>query len=447
MGGIRGRDFRLLGLSSALSALGDELALIALTIKVAELTDSGPAVGALLLAGLLPLVIFAPAAGVLVDNFETTRSLGISSALQAVLAVGLAFATGLPSILMLAFLLGTCTAVANPSVYTLVPVVVGDDQATAANAYLESARYVGMIAGPLLAGTLAAGVGTRAALLVDAGTFFVIALAAAAMRTRRRPQEAEEAGGGEARAGFGVIRRDRVLLVTFSVFAAVILFAAMDNVAEVFFARRNLNAGAWGYGLLASAWLLGMVGGASLIARTLPNDRLVPAVMTGALVGGAAVAAAAAVPVLAVAIGMFVVGGVANGVESVSMRSLIVHRVRDRYRGRVFAAYGGVANGMQIGAMALGGGVVAVLGPRAALLLGGAGSAVAGLIGFTAYRLLPAEVRPIRAEDEAPDAQTTDVVPPAVIVPETERFTRIPEVEAVDEEPAELSKPTASHHH
>ena len=90
-GSLRGRDFRLLVLSTGLSSLGDELALIALAIKVADLTDSGWAVAALLLAGLLPLVIFAPAAGVIVDNFETRRSLMIASALQAGIAGWLAF--------------------------------------------------------------------------------------------------------------------------------------------------------------------------------------------------------------------------------------------------------------------------------------------------------------------------------------------------------------------
>ena len=48
-GSLRGRDFRLLVLSTGLSSLGDELALIALAIKVADLTDSGWAVAALLL--------------------------------------------------------------------------------------------------------------------------------------------------------------------------------------------------------------------------------------------------------------------------------------------------------------------------------------------------------------------------------------------------------------
>ena len=119
---LRGRDFRLLVASSALSSLGDELALIALILKVADLMGSGIVkVAALLLAGLLPLVIFAPAAGVIVDNFETTRTLAIASAVQAAMAIGLAFTHGMPAILLLAFLLGAGTAVANPALYTSDP--------------------------------------------------------------------------------------------------------------------------------------------------------------------------------------------------------------------------------------------------------------------------------------------------------------------------------------
>ena len=188
--------------STGLSSLGDELALIALTIKVAELTDSGWAVSGLLVAGLAPLVIFAPAAGVIVDNFETRRSLVIASGIQAGLAVWLAFAGGLPAILLLSFLLGTCTAVASPAIYTLAPVVVGEEHATEGNAYLETARYVGMISGPVLAGSLSFGAGSRIALLVDAGTFAVVAIAAAALVARREPAGIR----GRCRRGQGRVR-------------------------------------------------------------------------------------------------------------------------------------------------------------------------------------------------------------------------------------------------
>ena len=409
-GGIRGRDFRLLVASTGLSALGDELALIALTIKVADLTDSGVAVAALLVAGLLPLVLFAPVAGLLVDRHETTETLALSVLVQAALAVGLAYTTSLPLILVLAFLLGAAAAVSSPAVYTLVPVAVGEDRVTEANAYLETGRYVGMVVGPALAGILAAGPGARVALLVDALTFLAIAMAAMALRIRRHPEPSETEGprGGEMRAGFSFIARDRVLVLAFTAVAAVILFAAMDNVAEVFFARDALDAGDWGFGLLASGWLLGMVGGAVVIGRTLPTERLVPSLMAGAVVAGVAVTAAAVYPVVWFAVAMFVVGGVGNGVFTVAARSLLVHRTPDRLRGRVFAAYGGLANGMLLAATAVAGVIVAAYGGRVALLVGGIGTIVAGVAGFLWYAALPADVK--RAPVVLPESSEITVI-------------------------------------
>ena len=224
-----------------------------------------------------------------------------------------------------------------------------------------------------------------------------------------------------------MIRRDRLLVVTFSVFAIVILFAAMDNVAEVFFARDTLDADGWGYGLLASMWIVGIVIGASLIARRLADDRLVPALMVASLVGGLAVATAALLPVLGLALAMFVVGGVANGVQSVSVRSLVVHRVEDRYRGRVFAAYGGLANGMQIGAMALAGWLVVAFGGRATLLVGGVGCAVAGSVGLLWYGALPVSVRAMPEVSGERSNGRADVT--VSVVESAGTMVHIPEVE------------------
>ena len=178
--------------------------------------------------------------------------------------------------------------------------------------------------------------------------------------------------------------------------AATVLFAAMDNVAEVFFAndRLLLNAGNWGYGALASVWLLGMVVGAGIIARRLHEERLASAVLLSSITGGTAVAIAALFPNIVLALAMFAIGGVANGVASVSMRSLIHHRVPDQLRGRVFAAYFGVAFAGQLAATALGGLLISVLpSSRDVLLVGGVGGAVVGLIGLAWFAALPSETR------------------------------------------------------
>jgi MFS family permease len=389
---LRRRDFLLIFASFALSSFGDYLALLALTIRVHDSTGSGWAVSALLLTGLLPLVAFAPLAGLLVDRMETVRVLAVAAVAQAIVAVGLAMTGALVPTLVLSFLLGLGFAVTQPALFALVPKVAGEENTTQANAYLEVARWGGATIGPLAGGTLTAAIGSGGALLIDAGTFFIVAAAAVALRARRPPLPAEVEAGGprprEAREGFSFLLRDHLLGMVVLVTAAMVLFAAIDNVAEVFFAKRVLGAGDTGYGALVASWTLGMVVAATVIARRVPALRLALAVLLAAVVGGSAIAFAAALPSVPLAVSMWFIGGGANGMENVGLRSLIHHRVPERIQGRVFAAYYAVINGASIGATVLGGALVAVAGARGSLLTAGLGGLSAGLIGLIWYARL-----------------------------------------------------------
>ena len=390
---LRRRDFLLVFASFALSSFGDYLALLALTIRVHDSTGSGWAVSALLLTGLLPLVAFAPLAGLLVDRRETVRVLAVAAVAQAVVAVGLAASDALVPTLILSFLLGAGFAVTQPALFALVPKVAGEDQITQANAYLEVARWGGATIGPFAAGTLTAAIGSSGALLIDAGTFLVVAAAAVSLRARRPPVPAAQAELGgpkprEAREGFSFLLRDRLLGMVVLVTAAMVLFAAIDNVAEVFFAKDVLGAGDTGYGILVGSWTLGMVVAATVIARRVLALRLALSVLFAAVVGGSAIAFAAALPSVPLAVSMWFIGGGANGMENVGLRSLIHHRVPERIQGRVFAAYYAVINGASIGATVLGGALVAVAGAQGSLLIAGLGGLAAGLIGLLWYTRL-----------------------------------------------------------
>jgi MFS family permease len=399
---LRGRDFRLLVFSNGLSSFGDELALVALTIKVADLTGSGLAVAGLLLVGILPMVLFAPVAGALVDRTETTGTLAVASLLQAAIALGLAFSQALWLILALSFLLGTVASVASPAVFALVPKAVDEEGLTPANARMETARYVGMVAGPIAAAGLAGQLGDASPvpLVVDAVTFLFVASAAASLSIRRAPSVQAAVGEqrrGEFRRGFAFVRHDPVLLIAIVVLSFTVLFAVMDNVAEIFFARNPdlLNAGNWGYGALAASWLLGMVAGATLLAGRLPDRRLAPSILVSSVGLGLAVAIAAAVAEIAVAVPLFFVAGIGNGVGGVAIRSLIHHRVPDHLRGRVFAVYLGLATAGQLGATALGGVLVGGEGARAqqTLIIGGLGAFSVGVIGLLWFASIPGRVR------------------------------------------------------
>jgi len=406
---LRTRPFRVILLASGLSAFGDELALIALTIRVADQTKSTWVVAALLITGLAPLVIFAPLAGLVADRVNRAKLLAAATFVQACLAGGLAFAHSVPAILVLSFGLGVGFAFAQPATFALVPAIAGLDRVTEANGYLQTAGYIGAVLGPFAAGAIVAGPGSAPALLFDALSFLVIGGAALTLKVGAPSLDAAGSAAGErkerARDGLSFILRDRLLLLITATVGTLVLFAATVTVAEVFFAKdappRGLAAGDLGFGILATCWMLGMVFGATVVARRLPPRALAIAILAGAVGGGGAIALAGISPNLPLAAAMFALGGVANGVENVAGRSLIHHRVPDRLRGRVFSAYAAVVVGTQLGATGLGGLVVHALGPRHTLQVGGIGGALAGLVGMVWYsRLSPASRRMDSVEEQ-----------------------------------------------
>jgi MFS family permease len=397
MGLLRRRDFQLIFVAFALSSLGDYVALITLTLRVEAMTNSGWAVAGLLLTGLVPPVLFAPISGLLVDRLESVRLLAVTALFQAGVAAALAFTPGLAPTLALSFLLGTGLSVTQPALFALIPRAVGEDRTTQANAYLEVARWGGATAGPLLAAVLTETLGANSTLLANAGTFLVIA-AVVPFLTVRRPPVAEGSGEGErprgqARAGMVFIARDRLLRLTVLVLGFVVVFAAADNVAEVFFAKDVLGAGNTGYGILITTWTLGMVVGSTLTGRFATPPRLAPILLVGAVVGGSAVVVAAGAAVFPVAVAGFLVGGIANGTELVAIRSLLHHRVPDRLRGRAFAAYYGLIQAAQIVALGGSGGLVQGFGARTTMLIAGAGAAAVGVIGTVLYLTIPRSQR------------------------------------------------------
>lgn len=391
---LRRRDFQLVFVSVLLSSLGDYLALIALTLHVFDTTGSGWAISGLLLAGLIPQIVFAPLAGLLVDRRETVRVLTFASLGMAAAAAGLAFTGPLAAIYALALVLGVGAAVAQPGLFALIPKVAGEEQITQANAYLSAARWGGAALGPVLAGALSEVLGKEGALLADAGSFLIIALAMPLLSVRRPPAPREEGEPPDrARDGFVVLGRDPVLRLAVGVLTAVVLFAVIDNVAEAPFAKDDLGAGDAGYGWLVGLWTFGMVLGSTLIGRRLPQHRLASVLFVSSALGGAAVTIAAGVSTLPVALAMFVVGGMCNGTGNVAYQSLIHLRVPEHLRGRGFAAFYAIVNTAQVSAMAAGGALYELLGGRGSLLIAGSGALLAGLAGMGLLATVPASRR------------------------------------------------------
>lgn len=379
------RDFRLLAGAVGVSALGDWLALTPLALHLEEETGSGIVVAALFVAVWSPAIFLAAPAGLLVDRLDPRRLLTGVSLAQAAVATALAFTGSTWAIVALAALLGSGFALAQPAEFALVPAVAGEAQLSEANGYVETARYAGFTAGPLLGAVIAAGGGTRVALLVNAASFLAVAAAATVLRT---PPRARAAGAGakeRARDGLVVLFRDPMLALVIAVGFVSLLFMTASVAAEVFFVKDDLGAGDVGYGALITSWTLGMALGALLLAR-----RFRMALALGALVATVVQSVGLALPtlwlVLAFALVSFFVGGLAHGLKNVLVRTLIHERVPERAHGRAYAAYNGLRNAAELVAMLGGGLLVVAIGARWTLLLAGALPALAGVVGLVLYR-------------------------------------------------------------
>jgi len=378
---LRGRDFALLAASIGVSALGDWIAAVALILRVQSMTDSGLAVSALLICLWAPSVLLAGHVGVLVDRVETTRLLAIVALVQTVLAAALGFVDSATAILVLAALLGVGFAVSQAAEFALVP-VVARGRTKEANGHVETARYIGFTVGPLVGGALAATGGTSAAMLVNAATFLFVAVVALTLRARRPAFEHEDGARPRGRDGLVQLFGDRLLALSMSIAFGSLLFMSISIPADVFFVREVLDRGEFAFSVVYSAWTIGMVAGAVVLARRVPATALATAAFAGVVVQGLGKTLPPLVLVYGFMLVCYFAGGVGHGLKNVMFRTLIHERVPPDRHGRAFAAYNGLRNAAELGALAVGGVLVATVGARATLLVAGCVSAVAGLVGL-----------------------------------------------------------------
>ena len=251
------RDLPLLAGAVCLSSLGDLLAIVALALHVHEITGSALAVSALFATTMLPAVVLAPLAGRLADRIESVRLLALSSGLQAVVALGLAFTTSLAPLLVLALLLAAGATVSAPAEFSLVPAIARKERLAAANGTIEAARSAGFALGPVLAAVAVAVGGTRLALLADAASFLAIVAAAGLIRARRRPVPRTRSSATR-RGGAQVVLADPVLRPVVLAAVGALLFVSAAMTIEVVFAAEVLRIGEAGYAMLVAASMVGM---------------------------------------------------------------------------------------------------------------------------------------------------------------------------------------------
>ena len=378
---VRDTHLRALAGAIAVSAIGDWVAVIALGFRANDVWDGGVAL--LLICLWSPIALLAGHVGILVDRVET-RTLAVAAGVfQAAIAAALAFVSSLPAILALAFILGIGVAVSSTAEFALVPLLAGSRSIGRANGLVESARGIGFVAGPALAGIVAGSAGTKYAMLADAGTFLLIAGVLAALPVRRRAAQ-EHGGKPAARDGLKLLFSERVLAITLGTGAIGLVFMSASIPGDFAYATHSLGIGKLAFGFVLTAWATGMIFASNLLFGRIPAAAVATATLIAAAVQGLAKFVAPFWQLYVVMLVAWSVGGMGHGIKNTGFRTLIHQRVDAAQHGRAFAAFNGLRNTAELAALAGGAGLVTTIGGRGTLWVAGGISAAAALVGVFA---------------------------------------------------------------
>jgi len=369
------RNYRLFASGQLVSNTGAWVQRIAQDWLVLTLTGSATAVGLTTALQFLPTLLLGLYGGVIADRCNKRRVLLLTNTGMGLLAAALA---GLVldhqvrpgHVYLIALLLGTVTAIDNPTRQSFVNDLVGPAQLRNAISLNASIFQLGALVGPALSGYLIGAVGPGYSFAINAVSY--LAAIVALLRIREAELHLMPAGADSStrlRDGLAFARQHpevRWPIVLVGVFG---MFSTNLPVTLAAYARNQFHSGASGYGLLTSAVALGSIGGALISARR-ARTRLRGLAGVGALACAALIVASgfsSEWPYLLLLVSV----GTATLLFLTSANSSVQLAAGDELRGRVMGLYLLVF----IGSGAIGGPVLGAIdqhfGPRTGMLLAG----------------------------------------------------------------------------
>ncbi len=268
---LSNRRFLILWLAQAGSDLGDVFTRMALLIFVTEKTTSPVALSVVIAVQMVPMILFAPFVGVLVDRWDKKRVMVTSDVLRAILLLGVASSTQLWQVFVLSFLVSLVSQFFMPARATTIPEVVGREHYLSAVALSQMTLQFMQLLGPAVGGALTGLLGTKAAFLVNVATFTLSAILITTVRFPALPKKDEpvtlRAFVVDFREGLTFLGSTRALRYLVSVFAGVVVGFGFFDVLYIDYTRNVLGTTPAQFGFLQSVFALGSILGVAVVGQ------------------------------------------------------------------------------------------------------------------------------------------------------------------------------------
>jgi predicted MFS family arabinose efflux permease len=369
------RHFRRLWGGQVVSGMGSQLTLVAVSFQAYGLTHSTLVVGMIGVGQLVPLLAGALWGGTLADAMDRKRVLVLTQVAMATAVGGLVVNASFthPAV----WPLFACTAASAgfqgvdwPARRAALPMLVAEQDVTAAIALQTTIQQLALVAGPALAGVLIATIGLSAVYAIDVATF-AVALVAALLLPALVPS-----GGGTPMGlrsmteGFRHLRGQKLLSATYWIDLNAMIFGMPRAVFPA------LGVGLFGGGAGVVGLLYAAPGAGALVgslftgwcSRVRHQGRAIAACV---VIWGATIATFGVVPVLWIGLSLLAVAGAADVVSAVFRQAVQQRTVPEHLQGRLSGTFFAVvAGGPRLGDAETGV-AAAIGGPQFAVWSGG----------------------------------------------------------------------------
>jgi MFS family permease len=368
-------------LALAVTNLGTWAGLVALQLRILDLTGDQAYVSAILLAEYVPAIVLGTVLGHLLDRVPPRSGLAACELLAAA-AWALMVTTGQAgTIVALALLCGVTTGIFKIVAMAIAPMLVDDDQLDAANGSILTVQALTSIAGVAVGGALVGLISANAVLLLNAVTFAFSGLVLLVFsHVPRHVPPHPDAGPSGSRAWLArsllagrrslqtpVLRMIILSLPVASVALGIAIAAIIPTLRDTYHAS-NLQTG----GIMALD-ALGVAIGTSLPARYAGYLSGLAVLAIGW--GGFGIA-----PDLLIAAPLSVIGGIGNGIVTVRFRTMVQRATAPHERASTFGFAYAVTFSMIVVGQILVVPLSSLLGQRATFTICGTIFAIGGCV-------------------------------------------------------------------
>lgn len=403
------RNYRLYFIGQAISLSGTWMQTIAQGLLVLQLTHSGFMLGLVTALQYIPILLFAPFGGVIVDRFPKQKILLITQSVAGVLALLLGILVGthfvqLWMVAVLAFALGLVNAFDNPTRQSFVPEMVGKDALT--NAITLNSWEVNLtrVVGPSLAGILAATVGLTVCFLFNGISYIAVLIVLLMMNTKElHATPVAPKKKGQLQEGFAYVATSPILRNTLIMLALVGTLTYEFQVILPLVAQFTFHNLSTGYAALTAAMGIGaVVGGLFTANRKATSAQMLILTALGFSIAMFIVALSPTLPIAL--LGMVLVGVASINFTSIGNVTLQLESM-PQMRGRVMSLW----TVAFLGSTPIGGPIIGWIGenfsPRWGLGVGGLAALAAAGIGILTLKQIKQQPIPRSIELRNQQAQ------------------------------------------